>query len=287
MRSCFVSFLFLILSSGTIFSQKDLQVTYLANEGFLLRTSSHKVLIDALFKDGYGAFAVPPKETLQQIMEMKAPFDSIDIYMLTHYHKDHCDAEMVQTYIKKHPEIPLVTNKPSLVFIDGVCFGFVQLTKQFREMTPAINESVSETIRGISVKAFGLKHLSFIKNEIDLEEYMMNTAYLFEMDGIKIFHSGDIKLNALQDYIAKHKKWTDKIDIAFLYYELLYQGDADLELILKTLHPKQIVLMHIPPKKIELWKANIEKMKVKFPDIRFFAVPMETQTFHFENNSNQ
>ena len=68
MRSCFVSFLFLILSSGTIFSQKDLQVTYLANEGFLLRTSSHKVLIDALFKDGYGAFAVPPKETLQQIM---------------------------------------------------------------------------------------------------------------------------------------------------------------------------------------------------------------------------
>jgi L-ascorbate metabolism protein UlaG (beta-lactamase superfamily) len=281
MKHYLFSFFLMVFCSGTIFSQKDLQVTYLANEGFLLRTASHKVLIDAIFNDGYGAFAVPPKEALQQIMEMKAPFDSIDMYMLTHYHKDHCDAAMVQTYIQKHPSIPLVANKPAFVFIDGVCFGFVQLKKQFREMTPAINESVSETIKGIPVKAFGLKHLSYIKNEIDLEEYMMNTAYLFEMDGIKIFHSGDIKMNALQDYLATHKKWNDKIDIAFLYYELLNQGDADLEFILKTLHPTQIVLMHIPPKMNELWKSNIERMKTKFPDIHFFAEPMTTQTFHF------
>lgn len=170
----FIIFIYLIsFSLNSIYSQlqrNELQVTYIANEGFLLKSSNHKILIDALCTDGYGFFAVPSGEVINQIMEAKAPFDSINFYFLTHYHKDHCDPLLVNEYLKKYPEMKLVTNKPSLVFIDGVQLGFVQLKKQFCEITPAINQSISQAIGTIPVKVLGLKHMPYFRNDIDLEE---------------------------------------------------------------------------------------------------------------------
>jgi Predicted Zn-dependent hydrolases of the beta-lactamase fold len=85
----------LIISFSSIFSQvktTDLQVTYIANEGYMLKTKHHKILIDALFTDGYAYFATPSKESLDKIMNAEAPFDSVNLCFLTHYHKDHSDS---------------------------------------------------------------------------------------------------------------------------------------------------------------------------------------------------
>ena len=258
--------------------RKDLQITYIANEGFLLKTSTKKVLIDALFKEGYGIFSVPSKEVTAQIMDSKDPFDSINLLLLTHYHKDHCDPALINEYLSKHKNTPFVTSQPSIVFIDGTCFGFIGKKKQFNVITPDINRSISKTINNIPVKVFGLKHLSFYKDSIDLEETMFNVSFLIEMDGIKIFHSGDIEITAFKEYIAKNKKWTDSIDVAFLNCSLFKSGVPDLEYILKTLHPEYIVLMHILPAEAEEWSAKIKKLKMIFPDILLFNNSLDSQT---------
>lgn len=259
-------------------SHHDLRITYVGSEGFLLISSTKKVLVDALYSDGYGLFFVPPKEVTNEIMDAKAPFDNIDLFLLTHYHKDHCDPLLISEYLSKHKNIPFVTSKPSIIFIDGNCFGFVLLKKQFYELTPEINQVISKTINTIPVKAFGLKHLSFYKDSIDLEENMYNESFLFEMDGIKIFHSGDIMKDALQDYLVKNKGWTDTIDVAILYYEFFKSGKPDLDYVISTLHPKHIVLMHVPPRLNEEWTAKVEKLRTEFPNIMFFKNSMDSQT---------
>ena len=282
MRTTFLIFLYLsIFNLNQSFSQKsynDLQITYIANEGFLLKTLSKKILIDALFSDGYGYFSIPSKEVANDIMNDKAPFDSVNLYFLTHYHKDHCDSKLINDYLKTHPKIKLVTSKPSLVFIDGEQFGFVQLKKQFCEITPEINQSISQMIGAIPVKALGLKHMSFYQNDIDLEEYMYNVGFYFDLDGIKIFHSGDIKLNNLQDYIVKNGKWTDKIDVAFLYYELFNSEHSDLKYIMTTLNPKYIIIMHVPPSINKEWTEKVEQLKANYPNIMIFKSSMDSQT---------
>ncbi len=259
--------------------QNEIQVTNIANEGFLIKSINHKILIDALFSDGYGIFAVPSKDLINQIMEAKTPFDSISLYFLTHYHKDHCDPGVISKYLKKYPDIKIVTNKPSLVFIDGEQFGFVLQQKQFCEITPGINQSISQTINDIPVKVFGLKHLSYFKDGIDLEEYMYNAGYLVDLDGIKIFHSGDIMINSLRDYIERKGKWNDRIDIAFLYCDLI-KDESDLEFILTTLNPRYIVIMHVPPADNNKWQSSIEKLKKRFANIVFFKNSMDTQNFN-------
>ena len=272
-----------------IYSQvphNNLKITYIANEGFLFTSSTKKVLIDALFTVGYGAFPVPSQETLSKIKDANAPFDSISLYMLTHYHKDHCDPVLVYDYLKKNKELPLVTNKPSIVFINGNCFDFILLKKQFNELTPEINQSISKTINNIPVKAFGIKHLSMYKNGIDMEENMFNSSYLFEMDGINVFHSGDIKITDFQDYILKNEKWTDKVDVACLYYDLFNSGVEDLNYILKTLNPKYIVIMHVPLKKIESTMLKIEELKNRYPNILFFKNSLDTEMINFTNIKN-
>jgi L-ascorbate metabolism protein UlaG (beta-lactamase superfamily) len=282
-------FLFICLATfnvNLLYSQlkhNELQITNVANEGFLIKSQNHKVLIDALFTDGYGLFAVPPKETINQIMEARAPFDSVQLCLLTHYHYDHCDPLLINQYLKKYKDITLLASKPTLIFIDGVCFGFVQMKKQFCETTPEINQSISKTIHSIPVKVLGLKHLSFYKDGIDLEEYMYNVGYLLDMDGIKVFHGGDMLKNNLQDYIAKNGKWKDKIDVAFLNYEFFKSGLSDLEYILSTLNPKYIVIMHVPPGLNDEWTVKVEELKKRFPNIIFFKNSMEAQILKLNN----
>jgi len=272
-----------LISAYSQIPRNNLQITYIANEGFLLASSSQKVLIDALFTEGYGAFAVPPKEVTNDILEAKAPFDSINLLLLTHYHKDHCDPVLINKYLSKYKNIPFVTSKPSIVFIDGNCFGFIGKKKQFCEITPELNQCISKTINNNPVKVFGLKHLSFIRDSVDLEETMFNVSFLFEMDGIKIFHSGDIEKNAFRDYLSENKNWTYPIDVAFLYKGLLESGEGDLDYMLNTLHPKYIVVMHVLPNENEEWTAKIEKFKARFPNIMFFKNALEVKTISLAN----
>lgn len=272
----------IVCSFNLCFSQvpkHNLEITYISNEGFLLTSINHKILIDGLYSNGYGIFSVPPKEVPDKIMNTEAPFDNIEMLMLTHYHKDHCDPELINKYLSKYKNVRFVSSEQSIVFIDGNCFGFIGKKKQFDIMTPELNQSVSKTVDNVPIKAFGLKHLSFYnKDSIDLEQTMFNVSFLFEMDGIRIFHSGDIEKDAFQNYLKNHK-WTDSVDIAFLYEGLL-DSESGLDYVLNLLHPKYIVAMHVQPKEEEACVDKIKKLKTRFPNIMFFRNPMDSKIVH-------
>jgi L-ascorbate metabolism protein UlaG (beta-lactamase superfamily) len=151
------------------------------------------------------------------------------------------------------------------------------LKKQFRELTPEINQSDSTSVAGIPIKAFALKHLSFYRDSVDLEEYMYNACYLIGMDGIRVFHSGDIKRNALESYLAENKRWTDSIDVAFLYFELFDSGKTDLDYVVKTLNPRYIVVMHVPPRMMDEWTEKIAELRRYFPNILLFRNSLDSQ----------
>jgi len=261
---------------------KELQITYIANEGFMLKTLHQKVLIDALFSDGYGYFLCPSNETTKQIMSAAAPFDSIDLCFLTHYHKDHLDSRLMNEYLSKYPSVKLVTTRPSLVFIDGEQFRFIKLKKQFCEITPETNKNISQTINGIPVKVLGLKHMSYFEDGIDIEEYMKNVGFYINMDGIRIFHSGDTKMDNFKDYLAQNETWNDPVDVAFVYYELLNEGKPAIEYLRKTLNPKYIVVMHVPPSLYEEWANKVEQLKQGYPNIALFKVSLEHKTIFFD-----
>lgn len=272
-----------IITFCSVLSQvrtRDLQVTYIANEGFMLKTKHHKILIDALFSDGYGYFATPTKEALNQIMNAEAPFDSVNLCFLTHYHKDHSDSKLMNDYLSKFHSVKLVTSKPTLVFIDGEQFRFVKLKKQFCEITPETNKSIERIINNVAVKVLGIKHMSYVEDSVDIEQYMKNVGFYINMDGVRIFHSGDMKIEQLKDYIAKNGQWKDTVDVAFVYYELL--NKVDLDYLKKILNPKYIVVMHLPTSQYDEWSKKVEQLKLSFQNIILFRNSFEMQNIAFE-----
>lgn len=246
--------------------QNKLQITYVANEGYLLQTPRHKLLIDAIFTESYGIFDVPGKDTIDAILNGRAPFDNVDMCLLTHYHKDHCEPLLIEKYLKKFPTMKLVTNKNALVFIDGDRFGFVTLKKQFCELTPEPNASCSQVVNGVQITAHGMKHLSYYRGDVDLEEYMFNVAYSIEADGLRIFHSGDTSIENMKKYFYRNQDADLHADVAFLYYEMLNSVD-DLKYIISKLKPKKIIIMHVPLYLNAQWQQKKEELKTVFPEL--------------------
>ncbi len=210
-----MKYLFVILFFvNTAYAQTEgVNVTYIANEGFLLRTQNKKVLIDALFTNGYGAFPTPSQNVITKIIDATPPFDMVDAYLLTHYHKDHSDSKLIRSYLTKHPQMKLVTSKPSLVFIDGEEFGFVKLKHQFVEMTPKEDRYVETVVSEMKIRALGLKHLSYFQDGVDIEEYMFNMGFYINMDGVGILHTGDASMETFKKFMLKNKRWKEHVDV--------------------------------------------------------------------------
>lgn len=281
----FISQIFVLAISYNLIQaqapSKDLQITHIANEGFMLKTLHHKIFVDALFSYEYGYFEKPSPEVINQIISTTAPFDSVDLCFITHYHQDHSDSKLISGYLAKNPTVKLVTTKPSLVFIDGEQFGFVKLKKQFCEFTPETNKSTSATINDVPVKAYGLKHMSFYQDGIDVEEYMFNVGYYINLDGIRIFHSGDTNMDNYKVYVSANGSWKDPVDVAFVNYEMLHEGKSDLDYLVRTMNPRYIAVMHVPPSLHDEWLAKIKILKPSFSNMILFKNSLESQTIEF------
>ena len=145
------------------------------------------------------------------------------------------------------------------------------------KLTPEINKSITQTIDAVTVKALGLKHMSYIEDSVDIEQYMKNVGFSINMDGVRIFHSGDTKMDNLKGYMAKNGKWKDPVDVAFLYYDLLNDGKADLDYLRKTLNQKYIVVMHVPPSMYREWSEKVNQLKSFGSTILLFRNSLDTK----------
>src|SRR5215216_4933342 len=66
-----------------------LEITYIANEGVLISSGDKQVLIDGLHREYQRDYAFLPAAQREKIENAKAPFDKIDLILVSHTHLDH------------------------------------------------------------------------------------------------------------------------------------------------------------------------------------------------------
>lgn len=90
--------IFYIAAFSTVCAQKgkpvnnrgNCSITYIANEGFLIQTENYKILMDGLFGGIKGDWCDQPSDSISESMVKGiAPFDNIDLVLVSHYHADH------------------------------------------------------------------------------------------------------------------------------------------------------------------------------------------------------
>ena len=217
--------------AGALASVVNVEVTYVANEGFLLSGGGKKVLVDALFRDGVRGYAVAPADMRSRLEAAQSPFDGVSLILVTHAHSDHFDAQAVGAHLMGNSAaalvaVPDVTDQLKAEFKD-----YAYVSSRVHTVFPGRTGRTKHDINGITVEVLRAPH-----------GRAQHAAYLITLGGKKFLHLGDSDGGAA-DFAPLHLE-RDDIDVAFLPdWYLLYPEWP--EVVRKHIRPKRIVAMHV------------------------------------------
>lgn len=210
------------------------RVTYLANCGFIVQVADSKVLFDATFQNGMNKYLEPDKHTTYLMKEALPPFDNVDLMFVSNFQADHFDPYLTLQFMRNNREVKLIAPQQAINKMKIFVEQFPEVESRIIEATPLAN----------SYDRFVIKHIEVFACHIQVPEMMYenieNIGYVVNIDGVKVFHSGDSSPKTLAR--LKGINMNDmKIDIAFLtdYYGI---GSAARQTN-EIMHPKYIVLM--------------------------------------------
>jgi L-ascorbate metabolism protein UlaG (beta-lactamase superfamily) len=245
-------------------AQESIAITYIANDGFLISSSSKNILIDALFNNSFGEYDVPSEQLRAKITEGKPPFSKMDLYLVTHKHGDHFFVPYVVDFLINHKETQFVSSGQ----VNESLVGEGNVKNQLNTISEELGGKVDTTIQNIPLKIYRVRYLRDSSGN-----YAINLAYLITLNNFKILHIGDAPIDYNQSYYNQFHLENEHIDI-------LFQGgnisDVTKQFIQEVIKPKYIVAMHIPPKDIETESKNFIGV---YPNGMVFTIPMEMKTF--------
>jgi L-ascorbate metabolism protein UlaG (beta-lactamase superfamily) len=237
-----------------------LEVTYIANEGFMIAMGKTKVLIDALSRSKY--YAEPSDTLVAKMTNDIPPFDNVDYFLVTHDHADHFNADLVSRYIRSHPQIQLVGTPETWKKLSG------------------------DSARGGGESGFSLalgEHRTVHGNKAEIVVIRLyhgsnpdatNFAYLVRANGFTVLHMGDAQIVYNEAFLRMIDWSSYNVDVAFLEF---FDNSSETRNILESMiKPKHVVLMHIPPGEEDTVKNTYAK---DLPRTMVFMRESETMRF--------
>lgn len=241
-------------------SQKlKLEVTYIANEGFMISMGDTKVIVDALTNTKN--YAHPSDALAAALMDGVPPFDDVDYVLVTHNHADHFNAEMMSRFLGNHPTAHLIGS------------------------TEVCKELTGDSVTGRRCSAVDLKMGESRTFRRDNAEIMVirldhsgrdisNLAFVIRSNGYTIMHVGDALLWSNEEFLRSYDWSSYAIDLLFV--EHFDRSSPTQDIIQNLIKPKHVVLMHIPAGEEESVKSQVAKM---LPQPVVFVKENETKKF--------
>jgi len=253
---------------GIVATEGQLQVVYLANGGFMLRTGNFSILIDAFVKDSVEGSEVLPKDVLQMLQDGQKPFDGFVLALVSHNHPDHFHPRVCERFLKSNSQAALMST-PQVVR---------QLTKGARDF-----KSIRSQVTAIGVpegepRALDRGPLNMGVEMIRLphageSEGTVNLAHIVRLGGFTILHVGDSEPDPEQ--FKKLDLASRGIDVAIVPY-WFYMSEEGVRIINDLVQPTYEIVCHVPPSERELFSARFE---LENPHVFQFASPFESKIF--------
>lgn len=207
------------------------EIVYLANEGFLIRSGGRAVLIDALFGDGIRGYPFVPAEIRRDMELGEPPFDGVQLVLATHQHGDHFDPAAVARFLDGHPEAHFVSTEGAVAELLRLLPEGGSARARVRAATPEAGRPVRLEHDGLVVEAFDLHHGEGMNPPI------ANLGFIIEIGGVKLLHVGDTEVTAGE--FRESGAAERSVDVALLSY-------WTLDRLGPVIGAPRTVLMHLP-----------------------------------------
>ncbi len=255
-------------------------VTFLGNHGVMLDDGENKVMIDGMHNggDSVGLWSAISPAQCVLLQAADAPFDNIDVTMVTHNLSDHYNVGIIGHYLFNSPETQMLA--PSGVRDSIATFGdYASISDQVvMTVNPAVNGRSQATINGLSIDVLNMQH--FNENCTDCGR---NYAYMLTLGELKILHLGDADMLD-SDNINNFDLAAEDIDILFLatpYPEFVTAAQRDV--LNSWINPGQIVAMHL---NIAQQSDIISNISNVYPEATILTTPMSVIRFEAKDFVN-
>jgi len=188
-----LSYTFSVLSfaHGDKHSADGPSATYLGNEGVLVSTAVGKVLFDPFFHNDYGTYQLVPEEIRSAIFDGEAPYDSIDVIVISHAHGDHFAAKDSLAYLQKNKHTKMVAPKQAIDLVE-VLEGSDAVKSQLLAVELAVGDvPVTHTLGAIDVESVRIPHAGWPSRK-DVSNLVHRVSFRGKLS---VTHMGDADPN--------------------------------------------------------------------------------------------
>ena len=256
-----------VLTEATPSSAPTVEITYIANEGVLISADGKQVLIDGLHREYERAYAFLPPAEREKIETAKAPFDKIDLILVSHRHLDHFHPESVGLHLQHNPKAILVSSQQVVDEVEKNFKDYQSIKARVTGATPPWKEKVAMKVAGIDFEILNLRHGT------ERHAGIQNLGHIIKLGGKKLLHIGDAD-TAVENF-EKFNLDEEGIDIAFLPFWFL-TGSEGQTIVREHIKPKQIIAVHISPSESE---RTITQIKQAFPGAVAFTTMLEKRQY--------
>lgn len=245
-------------------SENEVKITYVGNSGFLIKIGDKKILIDALFKGFAGDYELP-QHIQEKLNNAQAPFDDVDLVLVTHAHGDHIDPAMINEHLKNNPKAIFASTKQTVDALNAR-----DTLDNFHErrigFNPSKEKSDIKIIKGISIESFYLPH--------GPDSRIINNGFLVSVNGISFFHTGDVDYDQFTFEEFQSFKFPErKIDLSFIQHFYLTSDSISKQFVTKGIGGKYIIPIHYHFTTPSFDEAIV---KANYPDAILFDKELES-----------
>ncbi|HEY7568893.1 MAG TPA: MBL fold metallo-hydrolase [Gemmatimonadaceae bacterium] len=226
----------IVAHAGTGATQSGVSITFLANEGVLLSSGDRQVLIDALFQKYETGYALPADSTRAALERAAAPFNSVDLILVTHRHGDHFHPAPVVRHLLANSGATLVTSKQVIDSLTGRLPAGHGLTPRLVARTTVRGSRRREVVAGISVELLGLPHGGRRHRNVE------HLGYIVDLGGRRVLHVGDTDFD--ESTFAPFRLDTARIDVALLPLWMVTSAEGK-RVIERWIRPRQVIAFHV------------------------------------------
>jgi len=249
--------------------EEPLVLTYVANTGALVAAGDLKVLVDALFDKPNPEYRAPAPEVLEKIMKGTAPFNRIDVVLVTHNHPDHFDAALAVRYLEARPEPVLLAPADAVADMRQAATDWPKIEPRVIPLDIKVGEKDKRDPKKIPVTAFRTLHSGD-------RESPMNLMYLFEIEGWRVFHEGDS--TGKPDDFKSFGPGGTPVDLALVHYWFPLDPSC-ARFLQEVLKPNHIALTHLPVRLEGDAPGKIDQVRKYYKDIFLLLPGMPAKAF--------
>ncbi|MCF8381451.1 MAG: MBL fold metallo-hydrolase [Bacteroidales bacterium] len=226
----FIIVLLLCFISASSYAQpENVEVSYVGNAGFLINIGDKKILIDAIFKGFEGAYILP-QEIQDKLTSAEAPFDNVDLVLVTHAHGDHIDMDMLRQHLQNNPKAVFASTQQLVSAMEDISDRSIAFN-------PTKEKSDSKVINDISIETFYLPH--------GPDARVINIGFLISVNGITIFQTGDVDFDQFSFEEFRGLQLPErKIDLAFIQHFYLTGDSLSTKFVKEAIAGNYIIPIH-------------------------------------------